>query len=279
MRETSKEDLDFFISYSTADFKFASDLAIALEERGATVFLAPSSIEPGESFVERINTALAVCRMGVLLWSNAASRSQWVLDEAAALQIRRNGPERLTIHIVALDEASLPLTLSHIQKVVTAGELRPQGIAEKIYPDKSRKQVVRRASITSRDLSDLECLLLARQLLVAATDIAARSSAPVLNPLLKQGRRLLVRVNPSALKEGGLVPNLRQAISLLKIYTDRLAFYKKQKLRPVAVAVDFDPEIQEVTEGIEKETEALRSLISYLVEDLWLVSVEPVEES
>lgn len=269
------ERLNVFISYSTADLRFASDLAIDLEARGAEVFLAPAAINSGESFIEKINEALSECTAAILLWSASASKSRWVHTEANALQVRKHRGDDLVLHIVALDSTPLPLTMSDLQKIQSPQNLDPHAVAARIMPGRSSDREVQRHPLTPQGLDDFESLLLARHLLAAASDLVAGASAPVLTPYVRQGRRLLVRVNPGALGEDGLLQNLRQAVELLRIRTDKLAFYKKQQLGPASVAVDYESVIQELQRDIAKEHDSLRKLLSHLAEGLWELRSEP----
>ena len=82
-----------FISHATkADGALAHQLAIDLEAEGFKVWLAPDSILPGESWVEAISRGLETSQFFVILMSNQAVNSQWVLLEtSSAIELERSG--------------------------------------------------------------------------------------------------------------------------------------------------------------------------------------------
>jgi len=74
---------DVFISYARADRDAAAALAARLEAQGFAVWW-DSALTGGESFSRRIEQELAAASAVVVLWSHAASGSDWVREEAAA---------------------------------------------------------------------------------------------------------------------------------------------------------------------------------------------------
>ena len=73
---------DVFISYARTDRDAAAALATWLEAQGCSVWW-DSSLSGGENFSRRIEQELAAAAAVVVLWSQAASGSDWVRDEAA----------------------------------------------------------------------------------------------------------------------------------------------------------------------------------------------------
>jgi hypothetical protein len=75
---------DAFVSFSTADFLSASNLALTLENQGARCFLANTSISAGSLWNDELRLALRASRRLVLIASGQAAESSWVLSEIGA---------------------------------------------------------------------------------------------------------------------------------------------------------------------------------------------------
>lgn len=72
---------DIFVSYSRADEARVGMLVRALEAHGVSVWW-DRSLEQGANFGAMIRQEIAAAKAVVVCWSDAASKSQWVLDEA-----------------------------------------------------------------------------------------------------------------------------------------------------------------------------------------------------
>jgi TIR domain len=75
---------DAFVSFSTADFLSASNLALTLENQGVRCFLANTSISAGSLWNDELRVALKASRRLVLVASGQAAESSWVLSEIGA---------------------------------------------------------------------------------------------------------------------------------------------------------------------------------------------------
>ena len=79
MAETSK--VKIFISYSHQDIVIADLIVKTLEEVGLSPWIDRTEIQPGDSFVERINQGLAKASYAILLLSQTSTASRWVSRE------------------------------------------------------------------------------------------------------------------------------------------------------------------------------------------------------
>lgn len=82
-------DYDAFISYSHEDSEVAQEIASRLKElcsngSEARIFLDNWSIEPGDNFVDRINTGLSKARYYLLLLSPTSIKAEWPTAERDA---------------------------------------------------------------------------------------------------------------------------------------------------------------------------------------------------
>lgn len=98
---------DVFISYATANLEFARLVKRAIEILGFRVFLADSSIAPGQH-LPTIRGHLQRARLMVLLWSEDASKSEWVRDEVGAAW----GANVPVVPVVLSKGVTLPPSLS-----------------------------------------------------------------------------------------------------------------------------------------------------------------------
>ncbi len=74
---------DIFISYARADREVAQRLARELQRNGASVWF-DGALEGGATFSKVIESELAAASKVVVLWSEAATDSRWVCDEATS---------------------------------------------------------------------------------------------------------------------------------------------------------------------------------------------------
>lgn len=70
-----------FISYSSKDFSQAQTVRNVLEQNGITCWMAPADIPGGSNYTKEIPIAIRGCQAFVLMLSNNAQNSHWVLKE------------------------------------------------------------------------------------------------------------------------------------------------------------------------------------------------------
>jgi hypothetical protein len=86
-----------FISHAIADDAFAHQLCSHMEERGIRCWVGPRDIPPGEDFAPAISNAIKESSALVLVLSEAANQSQYVLNHVGSAA--RNGKDILVIRV------------------------------------------------------------------------------------------------------------------------------------------------------------------------------------
>lgn len=114
---------DVFISYAGEDRATASALSSALEACGWSVWW-DRGLVAGESFAGTIQTELDRAGCVVVLWSQAAAKSQWVTAES------QRAFDAGKVLPVLLDNWALPLPISSVQAPGLAGWDRTSGAPE-----------------------------------------------------------------------------------------------------------------------------------------------------
>ncbi len=99
-----------FLSYSRADQAYARMLAQALEDAGLQVWW-DTLIEGGAAFAKTIEAALAASDAVIVLWSQHAVASDWVLDEAA------RGRDLRKLVPLSIDGTEPPLGFGQYQSI------------------------------------------------------------------------------------------------------------------------------------------------------------------
>ena len=72
---------DVFISYSTKDLSQAEKVRDILENNGIPCWMAPRDIPGGSNYAREIPQAIRGCQVFVLILSDNAQRSTWVVKE------------------------------------------------------------------------------------------------------------------------------------------------------------------------------------------------------
>ena len=72
---------EIFISYSSVDFPQADTVRSVLEKNGLSCWMAPRDIPGGSNYTKEIPIAIRNCKVFVLILSQRAQSSHWVLKE------------------------------------------------------------------------------------------------------------------------------------------------------------------------------------------------------
>lgn len=99
-----------FISYSTSDIEYARLVQKAIRTLGFDAFLADNSLRAGENLA-KIQKHIQASHLLIVLWSDAASTSEWVRDEVGAAW--GAGKAVLPVHLT--QGLALPPSLSGVK--------------------------------------------------------------------------------------------------------------------------------------------------------------------
>jgi predicted RNA-binding Zn-ribbon protein involved in translation (DUF1610 family) len=143
-----------FVSHNKADEESARLLAIALVERGVSVWFDEWEIQPGDSIAGGIETGLATANAFVLLWSVNAAKSKWVGTELRAFLHRRVADDGLKIIPIMMDGTSLPVLVADYHGFCVEEDKSFDQIADQISGAPPDKELIRRLQ---NRLLDLVC--------------------------------------------------------------------------------------------------------------------------
>ena len=136
---------DIFISYSTADERVAQFMRQHLIGEGLQVFLASTSLQPGQQWSQEILSALRGSSWVLFLASRAACASPWVQQELGAALITE---KKLVPIVWDMPPSDLPGWIKNVQALNLAGASMEQvkaqmtSIANRIKSDKIQGLVV-----------------------------------------------------------------------------------------------------------------------------------------
>lgn len=106
-----------FLSHNSNDKAIARKLGGQLKLVGADVWFDSWELKAGDSIVGKVNDALASVDTVILVWSNHASRSDWVRAEMEAAITRALADRIFRVIPVRLDDIPLPPLLTSIKRV------------------------------------------------------------------------------------------------------------------------------------------------------------------
>lgn len=97
-----------FLSYRSINRGWVLNLYDVLTELGFKVFLDQYVLKSGDSLVRKLETALDTSQAGILVWSNAASDSEWVRNEYDTMMSRATSNKKFYFIPVKVDRTPLP---------------------------------------------------------------------------------------------------------------------------------------------------------------------------
>lgn len=108
-----------FISYASEDKDEVYEFLQLLDALEVTYHVDVMSIAPGDRWEQKLYEFIDADDVFLLFWSEAASRSEWVLKEAERANTRRGAdgknPPKIIIHQLVPPEVRLPAWLGYIQ--------------------------------------------------------------------------------------------------------------------------------------------------------------------
>jgi hypothetical protein len=104
-----------FICYASEDRNWARELAAAISQMGAHVWLDEREIRVGDSIVRRINDALGVVSHVVVILSKNSVRKPWVQHELSSALMLQLSKKRITVLPVRIDDCEIPAILADIK--------------------------------------------------------------------------------------------------------------------------------------------------------------------
>ena len=249
-----------FLSYSTADYRCAADLAQGLHRQGVEVFFAPEAVQPGDSYVERQDITLGRCTAFVLIWSRMAAASRWVQREREAALARSS--TRPQLHVLTLDDTPLPSLWSAVQQVRGPGSIGR--LVNTLSPRPSARTVIEDGeAISIGDLDDHETELACRMRANYGSDSSAEAMLPTLLVDGRLGRRLVLQVNVDLL--GHELREIRDIVELVTLRQKNLRHYEKEAAGPHGVTINYEPLIDEEKGYLLQYAQRLRASLPYLV--------------
>lgn len=103
--------LNIFVSYSTRDLEKVSALQAELQDTPIKVYVAEHSMAPGVNITETIRKSISASDIFVLVWSQNARASEWVLQELGQAVLL----QKPILPIVLDGDMKLPESISHIK--------------------------------------------------------------------------------------------------------------------------------------------------------------------
>ncbi len=121
-----------FISHNNADKAAARLIAQLLVGQGADVWFDEWNLQPGDSIIGGIEGGIEGANAFILLWSVAASKSNWVGAEFRAFLQRRIRDHSLRIIPINLDETPFPALVADYRGFVLSPDTSMEDCVEQI---------------------------------------------------------------------------------------------------------------------------------------------------
>ena len=103
--------LSIFVSYSSHDLEHVGALQVELQDTPISVYVAEHSLQPGTGINEAIKRSIAEADAFVLVWSNNARASEWVLQELGQALVL----QKPVLPIVLDSGLRLPASISNLK--------------------------------------------------------------------------------------------------------------------------------------------------------------------
>src|ERR1039458_7899437 len=104
-----------FISYSSKDRRFASQLYESLSVYDAPIFLDELNLSVGDNIPHQITEAIERATHVIYIISKHSVKSKWVEEEMSIAKVRSLSRQGCKILPVRIDHCSLPTSVAHIK--------------------------------------------------------------------------------------------------------------------------------------------------------------------
>jgi hypothetical protein len=111
----TKPSIYAFICYASEDRSQARELATAISQLGADVWLDEREIRVGDSIVQRISDALGIVSHVIVLLSQNSVGKPWVQRELSSAVMLQLSQKRITVLPIRLDDCPIPSILADIK--------------------------------------------------------------------------------------------------------------------------------------------------------------------
>jgi tetratricopeptide (TPR) repeat protein len=106
---TENKKWNVFLSYRSVNRGWVLNLYDVLTEIGFKVFLDQYVLKPGDSLVRTLEDGLENSQAGILIWSNAATDSEWVRNEYDVMISRATNDKTFHFVPVKIERVKLPV--------------------------------------------------------------------------------------------------------------------------------------------------------------------------
>ncbi|MCA9925665.1 MAG: SUMF1/EgtB/PvdO family nonheme iron enzyme, partial [Anaerolineales bacterium] len=146
-----------FISHAHQDAEFAARLAADLQAHGWEIWMAPDSIQPGEKWVEAINRGLAESGVFLLVLTENAINSRWVVSETN-VAIGMEHREELRLFMLAKESVNAPPLWQAYQHIAMRSNY-DRGFNQLLRAlDPGRNRPQRPSEVKSRDFAEAKVI-------------------------------------------------------------------------------------------------------------------------
>jgi hypothetical protein len=115
LQRLQRPNVRAFLCHASEDKPAARDLAVALREFGAEVWLDKWEIRVGDSIVQKIDGALGTVSHLIVLLSNNSVGKPWVRKELSSALMRQLSQKAIKVLPVRLDDCTIPPILADIK--------------------------------------------------------------------------------------------------------------------------------------------------------------------
>ncbi|MGB0880606.1 MAG: toll/interleukin-1 receptor domain-containing protein [Polaribacter sp.] len=103
--------MSVFISYSTKDNKFVTQLSAELVKRRINVWLDKWEMKPGDSLIDKIQSGISDSSFLLVVLSENSIKSEWCKKELNSGLMRELNEKKVVVIPILIDDCKIPLFL------------------------------------------------------------------------------------------------------------------------------------------------------------------------